>query len=211
MHAGMRMWTVSTRKARVPTRPDNLDSTKENTMSKNTPAAGTAAAAAAVEARANKNTFAERAASEPTELHKAFAAWLEEQTGVKVDLKTVQLATTMRMDFQRSDENQAHLAERKAAAKAKKDAAAAATRARKEAQLKKLQAELSGDEEAAKKAAAEEKAARAAETKAVAEAKAAAKGEEAAETKVEETKVEQTEEKAAPKPPARRRRTPVKK
>lgn len=87
-------------------------------------------------------TLAERAASEPTELHKNFALWIEERTGVKPDLKTVQLACSMRMDFQRSEENQSHLTDRKAKAAAAKKASAAAKKAKLEAQLAKLKADL---------------------------------------------------------------------
>jgi len=73
----------------------------------------------------NAKTFAERAATEPTALHKAFAAWIEAQTGYKPDLKTVQIACALRMDFQRSEENQDSLKARKEeAAKAKLEAAA---------------------------------------------------------------------------------------
>lgn len=73
---------------------------------------------------ANKNLEA-RATAAPTQLHKDFAEWLFIQTGVKVDLKTVQLVTVMRHDFQKSEENQKALAARKAsAAKAKKASAA---------------------------------------------------------------------------------------
>jgi hypothetical protein len=95
----------------------------------------------------NAKSYADRAAAEPTDLHRNFAAWLKEQTGVDVDLKTVQLACSMRMDFQSSPENQTDLAKRKAAAVAKRKAEAASKKARLEAQLQKLQAELAkGDE-----------------------------------------------------------------
>jgi len=94
----------------------------------------------------SKKTFAERAATEPTELHKAFAKWIKEQTGFEPDLKTVQLVTTLRMDFQKSDENQAALKERKEAA-AKKEAEAKAKRlAKLEAELAKLKGEDAADE-----------------------------------------------------------------
>lgn len=86
-------------------------------------------------------TFAERAASDPTDLHKAFAEWLTEKTGVKVDLKTVQLVTTMRMDFQKSDENQSALKERKANAEKAKVEAAAKRKAKLLAELAKLNGE----------------------------------------------------------------------
>src|SRR3546814_13019037 len=86
----------------------------------------------------SKKTFAERAAAEPTELHKQFAAWIEEKTGQKVDLKTVQLASVLRMDFQRSDENQAALKERKDKAEQVEADRVAKRRIKLEAELDKL-------------------------------------------------------------------------
>lgn len=50
---------------------------------------------------------------EPTELHVKFAEWITEKTGYEVDLKSVQLATALRMPFQASPENQEHLEERR--------------------------------------------------------------------------------------------------
>lgn len=88
-----------------------------------------------------KKTFAERAAVEPTELHKRFADWLKEQTGVDVDLKTVQLVTTLRMDFQKSDDNQTALAERKAKAAEEAAKKATARKAKLIAELAKLNGE----------------------------------------------------------------------
>ena len=87
-------------------------------------------------------SYEERATSAPTELHKRFAEWLEIETGVKVDLKTVQLVCSMRHDYQKSEANQAHLAERKQKAAADKKARAAAKKLKLEAQLAKLQGEL---------------------------------------------------------------------
>jgi hypothetical protein len=78
------------------------------------------------------------AAKAPTQLHKDFAEWIFIQTGVRPDLKTVQLVTVLRMDFQASPENQAKLAERKAAAAAKKKASAERKKAKLEAELAKL-------------------------------------------------------------------------
>lgn len=83
-------------------------------------------------------TIAERASVEPTELHKHFAEWLTAQTGIEVDLKTVQLAVIFRMDFQASPENQAVLAAKKAAAVAAKKSSAARKKAKLEAELAKL-------------------------------------------------------------------------
>lgn len=81
------------------------------------------------------------AAKAPTHLHEDFAQWLYIQTGVKVDLKTVQLVTVLRMDFQASPENQKALAERKANAAAKKKASAERKKAKLEAELAKLRGE----------------------------------------------------------------------
>jgi len=94
----------------------------------------------------SKKTFAERAAAEPTELHKAFAKWIEEKTGYTPDLKTVQLAVTMRMDFQSSEENQKALAERKAEAAKKAEEAKARKLAKLEAELAKLKGGEQKDE-----------------------------------------------------------------
>lgn len=88
-----------------------------------------------------KKTFEERAASKPTELHEAFAKWIEMETGYKPDLKTVQLAVSLRMDFQKSAENQASLAERKAEAKKKAEEAKAKKLAKLQAELAKLKGE----------------------------------------------------------------------
>jgi len=81
------------------------------------------------------------AAKAPTQLHEDFAQWLYVQTGVRVDLKTVQLVTVLRHDFQASPENQQALAERKAKAAAAKKASAE----RKKAKLEKMLAEIKGE------------------------------------------------------------------
>ena len=93
------------------------------------------------------------AAKAPTQLHEDFAQWLYIQTGVKVDLKTVQLVTTLRMDFQASPENQAKLAERKAAAAARKKASAERKKAKLEAELAKLKGDAGKAEEPKQEAA----------------------------------------------------------
>lgn len=100
-------------------------------------------------------TIAERASVEPTELHKHFAEWLTAQTGIEVDLKTVQLAVIFRMDFQASPENQAVLAAKKAAAVANKKASAARKKAKLEAELAKLTGKTETVDEAAAQATAE--------------------------------------------------------
>src|SRR5690242_9973246 len=81
------------------------------------------------------------AAKAPTQLHEDFAQWLYVQTGVRVDLKTVQLVTVLRHDFQASPENQKALADRKAKAAAAKKASAE----RKKAKLEKMLAEINDE------------------------------------------------------------------
>ena len=81
------------------------------------------------------------AAKAPTQLHEDFAQWLYVQTGVRVDLKRVQLVTVLRHDFQASPENQKALADRKAKAAAAKKASAE----RKKAKLEKMLAEIKGE------------------------------------------------------------------
>lgn len=132
----------------------------------------------------SKKTFAERAQAEPTELHKAFAKWIEEKTGVTPDLKTVQLAVTMRMDFQSSEENQKALADRKAEAAKKAEDAKAKRLAKLEAELAKLKGAESAEEPVK-------------EAKEEAEPKGEADGENGAEEATE----------AAPEPKPRARRT----
>jgi len=146
-----------------------------------------------------KKTFAERAAAEPTELHKQFAAWIEAQTGIKPDLKTVQLVTTLRMDFQKSDENQAALKERKVAAEKKAAEALARKRAKLEAELAKLNGSTASEDKADE--AKPEEPAEA--PKDASEPTAQAEGENAPETATEAAAEAKTD---APKPRARRTR-----
>lgn len=153
-----------------------------------------------------KKTFAERAATEPTELHKRFAEWIEKETGVKPDLKTVQLAVALRMDFQRSDNNQSSLAERKAAA-AKKEADRVAKR---KAQLEKELAKLSSAVEVKTEEPPAEEPAKADEQEATeAQADAPAEVEEVAPAAAEATeeKAEESAVEEAPKPARRSRRS----
>lgn len=89
-----------------------------------------------------KLSFEDRAKAAPTELHKAFAHWIEMETGYKPDLKTLQLVTTLRNEFQKSPENQASLAARKSEAAKKADEAKAKRLAKLETELAKLK----GDE-----------------------------------------------------------------
>lgn len=93
------------------------------------------------------------AAKKPTQLHEDFAQWLFIQTGVKVDLKTVQLAVSFRMDFQASPENQKSLADRKAKAAELKKASASRKKAKLEAELAKLKGDAGKAEEPKQEAA----------------------------------------------------------
>lgn len=58
----------------------------------------------------------------PSANHKALAAWITEQTGVKVDVKSVSLAVLLVHEWQKSPEGKAH---RVALAKDSKEAVAA--------------------------------------------------------------------------------------
>lgn len=157
--------------------------------------AASTASAAAAEKKAAGTDFAARAASEPTDLHKAFAAWIEEQTGIKPDLKTVQIVCSMRMDFQKSEDNQKALKAKRAKVAAEKAKRDEALKAKKLAQLKKLQAELGLVTAEGDPAADEAK-------KLVADA--VEKTEVKAEVEAVENQPEQEAAKATPKPRARR-------
>ncbi|AVP41398.1 hypothetical protein SEA_YARA_64 [Streptomyces phage Yara] len=98
--------------------------------------------------------FAHLVDKEPTDLHKRFAAWLVENTGLdedEIDLKSVQLACSLRIEFQRSPENQANLEARREAAEKAVEARALKAQERAE---KREQAER---DKAAKAAAAKAK------------------------------------------------------
>ncbi len=77
------------------------------------------AAPAPVAAPAKSFPKAAVAAKAPSDLHKNMAKWLEETTGAVVDLKTVQLVCSLRMEFQASEANQSDLAARRAKSAAK--------------------------------------------------------------------------------------------
>jgi hypothetical protein len=101
---------------------------------------------------------------EPTDLHKNFVQWIEEETGYKADLKSVQIAASLRIKFQRSELNQADLAarkERSAAeliARQERKAAAEAKLAEKADEVKVAKVEkVAKKETAVKKEAAEAK------------------------------------------------------
>lgn len=86
----------------------------------------------------SKKSFEDRAKAEPTQLHRDYADWLFYKTGVKVDLKAVQIACIFRAEFQKSPENQKALADRKAKAAADKKASAERKKAKLLAELAKL-------------------------------------------------------------------------
>lgn len=92
---------------------------------------------------------------EPSHLHKAYAVWIEERTGVAVDVKAVQLAVVLYQKYQRSPEN----AERREQEREEKDAKAAeAKEARDKAAAEKkakLEAERAEKAERAKTAKAD--------------------------------------------------------
>lgn len=90
-------------------------------------------------------SFADRAATDPTALHKAFAEWIKANTGYDADLKTVQIVCAMRMDFQRSEENQGSLKARKEEAAKAKAEAAAKKKAKLLAELAKLEADAKAE------------------------------------------------------------------
>lgn len=158
------------------------------------------------ENNSKKKTFAERAASQPTELHERFAKWIKEQTGFEADVKTVQLAVAFRMDFQASPENQEALTAKKQTAAQKEAARVAKRKAALEAELAKLSSATVVTEEpkAEEQPAADESEVKTEEAPEAAEATEAAPVEvkaEVTETATEEPKVEE-----APKPRARRSR-----
>ena len=86
-------------------------------------------------------TYADKA---PSSLHTEFAAWIEDNTGVKVDVDSVRLAITLIPTYQRSPENKARNAriksERQAALKAKAEKAKEAKAAAPKAAAKKTAA-----------------------------------------------------------------------
>ncbi|PXA68528.1 hypothetical protein [Cryobacterium arcticum] len=69
--------------------------------------------------------LAHYAAKEVTPVIAAYAAWLEEQTGYKVDPLSVYLASALRGTFQKSDGNQKRIADRAAELEAETKAKAA--------------------------------------------------------------------------------------
>lgn len=120
---------------------------KENAMPAATEEAPKTVAA---QQSADAKAVATANAKKPSELHENFKAWLEANGAENVDLETVKLVCSLRHTFQKSEANQAHLANRKSAAEAKlqERATKAAARA---AELAKKADELAKKAKAAKK------------------------------------------------------------
>jgi hypothetical protein len=79
---------------------------------------------------------------EPTAYHASMAAWMTKVTGVQVDAKQVQIVAALRDTFVNTDEHQAVLAAKRAAAAEKKAAEVEAKKAAARAKIEKLQALL---------------------------------------------------------------------
>lgn len=97
----------------------------------------------ATKTKAKAKKTAERAdlvEKEPTQLHSDFTAYIQEQTGYEADEKSVQLATILRMDFQKSDANQARLQAAKSAREQVAQERAERAEARKAAKAEKTEA-----------------------------------------------------------------------
>lgn len=108
--------TKSARKASTRTRtPKSFDNVPETDAPASKPTRSkkaTAAPKAKAEPRVKKSDIPEEdrdwtylAEKDPTDLHVDFAAWLEDKTGLEVDLKTVQAVCVLRMVYQRSESN----------------------------------------------------------------------------------------------------------
>jgi hypothetical protein len=100
-----------------------------------------------VEDEKDYTTYLDKA---PTDLQERFAQWILDQTGYEPndsdDFATgVQLATALRMEFQRSPENQAEL-ERKRAAKEQEDEEKASAPPKRRGRPRKAQAEPEPEE-----------------------------------------------------------------
>lgn len=91
--------------------------------------------------------FANYAEKEATPTMQAYADWLTRETGYAVDVQSVVLASWLRGEFQKSEENQRRIAE----------ATNAREQAKQERAERKAEREQKAKERAAKKAAAEAK------------------------------------------------------
>jgi hypothetical protein len=76
----------------------------KTTSTKSTDAAGRR------KGKAGEPELAKYAETEPTALHQEFADWIEKKTGVKVDVKSIQLGAVLRPIHQKSEENQERIA-----------------------------------------------------------------------------------------------------
>lgn len=98
--------------------------------------------------------YGDLADKEPSHLHKAYAVWIEEKTGVAVNVKDVQLAVVLYQKYQKSPEN---IERREAEREEKAELAAAKKEERdKAAAAKKEKAEAERAEKAEKAKAAKE-------------------------------------------------------
>jgi hypothetical protein len=111
--------------------------------------------------------YSDYATKEITPTMVAFHEWLQNETGLELDARSVALAGSLRMDFQKSDFWRNHDANYKANVEANRAKKAAEAEAKAKASLAKAQARVKLAEEKAKKAVA------AAKAKADAEAKKA--------------------------------------
>lgn len=105
--------------------------------------------------------FAHLVEKDPTDLHVRFADWLADNTGLdrdEIDEKTVQLACSLRIEFQKSPENQANLEARRAAAEKADEERLARAEERKK-KREQAEVEKAAKAEAKKAAAAKPKAA----------------------------------------------------
>lgn len=91
--------------------------------------------------------FANYAEKEATPTMQAYAEWLTRETGYDVDPRSVYLGSALRGQFQKSEGNQARIA----------DAASAREQAKTDRAQRKAEREAAAKERAAKKAAAEAK------------------------------------------------------
>ena len=69
--------------------------------------------AAAPQPEQNEAPYAHLADADIKTMYQEFADWLEEQTGVEMDVRTVQISNILRRQFQQSDVNQARMASRR--------------------------------------------------------------------------------------------------
>lgn len=100
----------------------------------------------------NPAPLAHRVPNEVSDLIATYSAWLEEQTGVKIDPMSVYLGSQLRGTFQKGEANQARLAQA-AKDRAARDAAKAKAKAEREAAAAKKAAEPKAEQAIPKPAA----------------------------------------------------------